>query len=255
MDLSWGCTAGRPARPGPTAARHPAPAQSACAPRESAGRESDLVGSDCCDRWMSVRDLLAVPSLGLRLLTAPDAMLRRNVAPRYAPRPNDGCSSSQRGSSTRWADGSTDEVQTRQVIRLRADLRTHHQRSRRQPDQEPRPTTAPRSPDLGVPPYQAIPLQGLEGLSEHLLATPSARRRSLLHRCGPSTSATSTSRPHLLMTWSSTTRLGHPAGKIPSGNTSLSALTCENNLHASTSLTRGTLVGEVQRRSSRWQVL
>lgn len=31
-------------------------------------------GSDCCDRWMSVRDLLAVPSLGLRLLTAPDAM-------------------------------------------------------------------------------------------------------------------------------------------------------------------------------------
>lgn len=113
MDLSWGCTAGRPARPGPTAARHPAPAQSACAPRESAGRESDLVGSDCCDRWMSVRDLLAVPSLGLRLLTAPDAMLRRNVAPRYAPRPNDGCSSSQRGFSTRWADSSTDEVQTR----------------------------------------------------------------------------------------------------------------------------------------------
>ena len=46
-----------------------------CAPRESAGRESDLVGSDCCDRWMSVRDLLAVPSLGLRLLTTPDAML------------------------------------------------------------------------------------------------------------------------------------------------------------------------------------
>src|SRR2546430_12575049 len=75
---------------------------------------------------------------------------------------------------------------------------------------------------------------------------PCARRRSSPQRSVSPASATRTSTPHLLVTWSRTTRLWHPDGSTRSGKSSHSGL--------ATSLLTSTQVPYLKVGTFQWEV-